>query len=670
MRILLLSSAALAVAFASVNSDSSNDYDEKELESLPSDDFDIFPIPEYREPIEEPNEAEKPLEIVPMANVEQDVKEKRQIVPKKEAKHLNTDEIIFLITTHFDAYFEKLKAAERTSALAIEYKPEPKVGVLSESNIEAVKAAVPVPAPVEVVEKVAVPAPVEVVGKVAVPSKIVETSEETSENDEVKETETMTAACVEQRETKNIEENPESPNVENSEAQMEKCDVKAADEEEFNQRRPKSRKNKKHAPVPAEPVIEKLAAVPEPAAEKMEDAFVNVPAAAAQEENPPVTACAFPIPLAAPTPKEDKKGNEERKMEEPKTCNHDVKEKVSIPEQKTCAHDVKEKVSIPSSQDQAVQKIPSAATSPTPDSSVMSMQVKARVTVTSTPASAYNSRRNVLIERIYKFVREESNHPLNTLLLKTAALLSQLDERRVDEVWGELGNMRQAAIRRDLRRFMETMTTLNLQVYGQFDDRVPTMHYSPVNREPLHIIKDGSFDRIAKICRDISGRGMLRKMDFLSFLEVLMDLIEREKLFDAVEIDIFSPMYVLLESWEETFCGYPEGAKRGMPLDEIYQIAIEDLKVALANAMALLTDNNRNLEGHLQVARFGGARTSFSILPSRNVPQRRGRTLGLATRQTHLARGGIIDCKQVANFVLALSLVLFIMSVLRQACSC
>ena len=229
----------------------------------------------------------------------------------------------------------------------------------------------------------------------------------------------------------------------------------------------------------------------------------------------------------------------------------------------------------------------------------------------------FEEKRQKLIGRMRRFIDKNSDHPLNKLLGKIMGVLSIFDEAMMDKAWKAFKKERQLAIHYDFSRLLYSLGTLNKYVSTKHSKAQPTIHYAPISGESLDIHQDSRFDKIAKSCLKLSQKQNIGKLDFLFFVELLMDLFELHALYDAVEVDIFSPIYELFLKWEVASCGFSIKAKRTNELSEFYLNQSKDLKEELEKVISRLTNNNYLMAGELQINRFKRAEK----LPKRNIPQ-------------------------------------------------
>lgn len=208
--------------------------------------------------------------------------------------------------------------------------------------------------------------------------------------------------------------------------------------------------------------------------------------------------------------------------------------------------------------------------------------------------SSYEEKRMEIINRMDRFIEEYRTHPLNKLVLNVMKTLSFFNEAKANEAWIGFGTRRQNFILRRISKFVEILVTLKHCIYKVFDEFSPIIHYGP-NGMPLELYSTSRFDKIVKTCEeliikishvkyaeDLSVETKLGKMDFLAFVGMLLDLIDLGKLYNSVEIDIFTPLYKILKEVEKSSCGFPSLAKHGEPLNDscllIFREIVNDLE--------------------------------------------------------------------------------------------
>ena len=265
--------------------------------------------------------------------------------------------------------------------------------------------------------------------------------------------------------------------------------------------------------------------------------------------------------------------------------------------------------------------------------------------------NSFDEKRMKLINRMHCFIKENINHPLNKLVSNVMKTLSFFDEAKANETWMGFGEHRQEHVLSRIYGFAERLTTLRQHVYNEADRLSPTIFYAPRTGEPIKLFTTTSFDAIVKQCQDIIAKNYsdLGKMDILLFVEVLLNLIELDKLYDAVEVDIFSPLYEILKELKKDSCGHLFFSKRGTPLDEFCKLTIQDLTKDFEEVKALLTDDNLYKRGYLQINRFIQPQRSSSP----NVPQARA-----VSRETQLIS---MDSKKLFAFQVTLSVIVVLM---------
>ena len=281
--------------------------------------------------------------------------------------------------------------------------------------------------------------------------------------------------------------------------------------------------------------------------------------------------------------------------------------------------------------------------------------------------SRFDEKRLKLIKRMKRFIDKNSDHPLNKLLARMMSIISMADEPSIDVAWKDLGTERCNAVRNAFSNFLRALGTLNKFVCAKNSNgKEATIHYAPESGESLDLLQDCRFDRVANGCLALSRKDF-GKMDFIFFANMLMDLFEQDELFDAVEVDIFSPMLELLKDWEVASCGFPFKAKRTKELSEFYRILTHDLQKDLKTVVSLLTKDNYGKAGFLQINRFREEKK----LPEpqatvANIPQAKTTQLTRILQTTGLTRVNISerDCYAVA---LTVFLMLLIMQFFKTA---
>ena len=274
--------------------------------------------------------------------------------------------------------------------------------------------------------------------------------------------------------------------------------------------------------------------------------------------------------------------------------------------------------------------------------------------------NSYDKKRMEVITRMDCFIKKYKNHPLDNLVSTVMKTLTFFDEAKASEAWADFGEKRRNFVLLCFSEFVERLVTLKQLIYQATDDKCPMVHYGP-NGTSLEVRSTTKFDSIVSACETLSAKmnscnsgdrkaaTKLEKRDLLVFVEVLLDLIDQGTLYDAVEIDIFSPLYELLEEVEKASCGFYIYSRQEQPLSDSCMRFFSEIKDELKKVIALLTHDNRDKPGYLKIRRF----RQPEPMSSSNVPQARPRT-----RETQLIS---TDAEKLFAFQVAVSVSLVLM---------
>ena len=244
--------------------------------------------------------------------------------------------------------------------------------------------------------------------------------------------------------------------------------------------------------------------------------------------------------------------------------------------------------------------------------------------------NSFEEKRMEIIDRMDVFIKKHQKHPLNKLVSTLMKTLSFFDEARMSKAWTDFGKSRRTFILMCFSKFVRELVTLNNYFFHSTEKLCPIVHYEENGGGPVSIVSFNWFDKIVKPCEKLMNKtngdsnpaAKLEKRDFLVFLEVLFDLIDENKHYNAVEVDIFSPLYEVLKEVSKPSCGRVSHSSFGKQLNGSYLQIIQELKNDLKEVKALLTHDNRNNRGFLKINRFQQPRA----VSSSNVPQARPRS--------------------------------------------
>ena len=233
----------------------------------------------------------------------------------------------------------------------------------------------------------------------------------------------------------------------------------------------------------------------------------------------------------------------------------------------------------------------------------------------------------VFISRGVNLFESYENTPLNKLVFKTMKQMRidrgsiKEDFDAVNEKWNDNLMKSQDFVMECFSKSVDELASLKHYISRELDTQSPIIYYGKTGVH-LRVLSDVRFDSAVKACKELITRKNLgnyrdptaEKGDLLIFAEVLLDLIDPEKLYDAVEI---APLCEALEKVENDYCGYPNSMKHGKPLNDSCLRLIGNIKNDLENIKPLLTHGNRNNRVFLIIKRLPEPKA----IP--NVPQAR-----------------------------------------------